>query len=129
MQHLTILLILPIFASRDLTGRRLGDNRAGNLLPQHLEPHVDLAHAHPFPLVGRLAPVLAHGGGLGPWLGPALLRLPLPRLRLHPLLDRARPQRHRLVRQGGGALLRATAHLGLVDLSRYKVHHSALGLK
>ena len=51
-------------------------------------------------------PVLAHGGRLGPRLGPALLWLPLTRLRLHPLLDRARPQRHRLVSKlvAGGTL-------------------------
>ena len=32
------------------------------LVSQLLKGHVDLAHAHALPLVGRLAPVLAHRG-------------------------------------------------------------------
>ena len=49
-----------------MAGLRLGHNRAWNLLPEQLEPHVDLAHPHALPLVGRLPPVLAHRGRLGP---------------------------------------------------------------
>ena len=67
---------LPIFASRDLASSRLGDDRAGNLLPQHLEAHIDLAHPHALPLVGRLSPVLAHGRGLGPEFRNRLFLLP-----------------------------------------------------
>ena len=68
-----------------------------SLVSELLKGHVDVAHPHALPLVGRLPPVLAHGRRLGPRLRPPLLGLLLPRLGLHPLLDGAGPQRVGLV--------------------------------
>ena len=49
--------------------RHLPSTERTPLVSQLLKGHVDLAHPHALPLVGRLSPVLAHGGGLGPGVG------------------------------------------------------------